>query len=57
MADLNTISAEVVRAFLAKGMTLGTAESLTGADENDIGSFVNVRIESADTYDLMGVKL
>lgn len=30
MADLNTISAEVVRAFLAKGMTLGTAESLTG---------------------------
>lgn len=30
MADLNTISAEVVRAFLDKGLTLGTAESLTG---------------------------
>ena len=30
MADLNTISAEVVRAFLDRGMTLGTAESLTG---------------------------
>ena len=30
MDDLNTISAEVVRAFLDKGMTLGTAESLTG---------------------------
>jgi len=30
---------------------------LTGADENDIGCFVDVRIESADTYDLMGVKL
>ena len=30
MADLNTISAEVVRAVLDKGMTLGTADSLTG---------------------------
>ena len=30
MADLNTISAEVVRAFLDRGLTLGTAESLTG---------------------------
>lgn len=30
MADLKTISAEVVRAFLDKGLTLGTAESLTG---------------------------
>ena len=30
MADLKTISADVVRAFLEKGMTLGTAESLTG---------------------------
>ncbi|MBP3649500.1 MAG: CinA family protein [Clostridia bacterium] len=27
---MNTISAEVVRAFLDKGLTLGTAESLTG---------------------------
>lgn len=30
MADLERISAEVVRAFLEKGLTLGTAESLTG---------------------------
>ena len=30
MADLNRVSTEVVRAFLEKGMTLGTAESLTG---------------------------
>ena len=30
MADLQTISAEVVRTFLEKGLTLGTAESLTG---------------------------
>jgi len=30
MADLNRASTEVVRAFLEKGMTLGTAESLTG---------------------------
>ena len=30
MADLNTVSEEVVKAFLAKGLTLGTAESLTG---------------------------
>ena len=30
MADLNYASTEVVRAFLEKGMTLGTAESLTG---------------------------
>ena len=30
MADLQTVSAEVVRVFLAKNLTLGTAESLTG---------------------------
>ena len=30
MADLKTISAEVVRVFLDKNLTLGTAESLTG---------------------------
>ena len=30
MADLNRASTEVVLAFLEKGMTLGTAESLTG---------------------------
>ena len=30
MAELNAISAEVVRVFLEKGLTLGTAESLTG---------------------------
>ena len=30
MADLQIISEEVVKAFLAKGLTLGTAESLTG---------------------------
>ena len=30
MADLTTISAEVVRVFLDKNLTLGTAESLTG---------------------------
>ena len=30
MADLQTISGEVVRTFLEKGLTLGTAESLTG---------------------------
>ena len=30
MADLQTISAEVVRVFLDKQLTLGTAESLTG---------------------------
>ena len=30
MADLNTVSTEVVRRFLEKGFTLGTAESLTG---------------------------
>ena len=30
MADLSAVSAEVVRAFLEKGLTLGTAESLTG---------------------------
>ena len=30
MADLANISAEVVRTFLAKGLTLGTAESLVG---------------------------
>lgn len=30
MADLTTVSADVVRAFLAKNLTLGTAESLTG---------------------------
>jgi len=28
-----------------------------GADENDIGTFINVRITGADVYDLMGVKL
>lgn len=27
-----------------------------GADENDIGQFITVRITDADTYDLMGVK-
>ena len=30
MADLARVSAEVVRIFLEKGLTLGTAESLTG---------------------------
>ena len=30
MADLQQISAQVVREFLARGLTLGTAESLTG---------------------------
>ena len=30
MADLQSVSAEVVRVFLAKNLTLGTAESLTG---------------------------
>ena len=30
MADLKTVSAQVVRSFLDKGLTLGTAESLTG---------------------------
>ena len=30
MADLRTVSAQVVRSFLDKGLTLGTAESLTG---------------------------
>ncbi len=30
MADLQNVSAVVVRTFLAKGLTLGTAESLTG---------------------------
>ena len=30
MADLQTVSAEVVRIFLEKNLTLGTAESLTG---------------------------
>jgi len=30
MADLARVSAEVVRVFLEKGLTLGTAESLTG---------------------------
>ena len=30
MADLTTVSAEVVRVFLEKRLTLGTAESLTG---------------------------
>ena len=30
MADLKTVSAEVVRVFLEKNLTLGTAESLTG---------------------------
>ena len=30
MADLRTISTEVVRVFLEKNLTLGTAESLTG---------------------------
>ena len=30
MADLKTVSAEVVRVFLDKNLTLGTAESLTG---------------------------
>ena len=28
-----------------------------GADEDDIGSFITIRITGADTYDLMGVKL
>ena len=28
-----------------------------GADENDIGSFITVRLTEADVYDLMGVKL
>ena len=28
-----------------------------GADENDIGEFITVRITDADVYDLMGVKL
>ena len=28
-----------------------------GADDNDIGTFINVRITDADIYDLMGVKL
>ena len=28
-----------------------------GADENDIGEFINVRIAEADIYDLTGVKL
>ena len=30
MADLSRISEEVVKTFLSKGLTLGTAESLTG---------------------------
>ncbi|MDD5897373.1 MAG: CinA family protein [Clostridia bacterium] len=30
MADLQQVSAQVVREFLARGLTLGTAESLTG---------------------------
>ena len=30
MADLKTVSADVVREFLARNLTLGTAESLTG---------------------------
>ena len=30
MADLKTVSADVVRIFLEKNLTLGTAESLTG---------------------------
>ena len=30
MADLKTVSAEVVRIFLEKNLTIGTAESLTG---------------------------
>jgi len=30
---------------------------LTGADENNIGTFVNVRITAADTYDLTGVRV
>jgi len=30
MADLASVSAQVVRSFLEKGLTLGTAESLTG---------------------------
>ena len=30
MADLATVSAQVVRTFLEKNLTLGTAESLTG---------------------------
>ena len=30
MADLKTVSADVVRVFLEKNLTLGTAESLTG---------------------------
>ena len=30
MADLKRISEEVVKTFLTKGLTLGTAESLTG---------------------------
>ena len=30
---------------------------VTGADENDIGEFITVRITDADVYDLMGVKL
>ena len=30
MADLQNTSAEIVRVFLEKNLTLGTAESLTG---------------------------
>ena len=64
---VGTVEKVLVEEVMADGRAVGRSASeapdtdgviyLTGADENDIGSFINVRIESADTYDLMGVKL
>ena len=64
---VGTVEKVLVEEVLSDGRAVGRSACeapdtdgviyLTGADENDIGSFIDVRIESADTYDLMGVKL
>ena len=64
---VGTVEKVLVEEVLSDGRAVGRSACeapdtdgviyLTGADENDIGDFVTVRITGADTYDLTGVRV
>lgn len=69
LGTVEKVLVESIRTDEQSGLSCGVGRSaqeapdsdgeilVTGADENDIGTFISVRITGADVYDLTGVKL
>lgn len=69
LGTVEKVLVESIRTNEQSGLSCGVGRSVqeapdsdgeilvTGADENDIGTFISVRITGADVYDLTGVKL